>query len=198
VAGATIDATSARSAQLTSPYALARDPSGNIWIAESSSNGFLHRLSPDGVLKPMGQFVGMQGVIALADGTILLVISTQHYVCTYVSAVSCVPAAGTPGPLSSGGYAGDGGLAVGARLNLPRQGVADARNPFKWWVAEQQGHRVRMVLSDVISTAAGNGTKGFSGDGGPATAAMLDTPSSVSQDADGHLYIADTGNHRIR
>ena len=59
-------------------------------------------------------------------------------------------------------------------------------------------NRVRKVSNDVITTVAGNGTRGFSGDNGPATSAQLYGPSGVAVDSAGNLYIADSGNNRIR
>ena len=67
------------------------------------------------------------------------------------------------------------------------------------YIADQQNHRIRKInASGVISTVAGNGTAGFSGDGGQAAIAQLDGPSAVCVDASGVLYIADSNNHRVR
>src|SRR5213075_1455532 len=68
------------------------------------------------------------------------------------------------------------------------------------YVAERGANRVRRVdaASGTISTVAGNGGKGFSGDNGAATAAVLDSPSAVAFDADGNLVIGDIGNGRVR
>ena len=68
------------------------------------------------------------------------------------------------------------------------------------YYAEPNGHRVRRLGTDgIVRTIAGvQGVAGFAGDGGPATAARLNTPSDVAVDAAGRVYIADTGNHRIR
>ena len=67
------------------------------------------------------------------------------------------------------------------------------------YFADQLNHRVRVVNpSGIISTAAGNGTAGFAGDAASATSAQLNSPLGVAIDSSGNLYIADTGNHRIR
>jgi sugar lactone lactonase YvrE len=68
------------------------------------------------------------------------------------------------------------------------------------YVADQRNHRIRAIDLDtgIITTVAGNGTPGFSGDGGAAVAASLNLPSGVEFDAAGRLYIADTQNSRIR
>lgn len=96
------------------------------------------------------------------------------------------------------GYAGDGGPATGALLNEPYEVRFDgAGNMF---FVEMQNHVVRKVeaATGVISTVAGNGQAGFSGDGGPAVKAMLRQPHSIALDDKQGLYIADIGNHRIR
>jgi DNA-binding beta-propeller fold protein YncE len=99
---------------------------------------------------------------------------------------------------SGAGGVGDGGAARMALLNQPKSVVADpAGNVF---VTDSRNKRIRRIdaASGTIVTVAGNGTLGFSGDGGPGTAAALNGPRDVELGPDGHLYIADTDNHRIR
>jgi streptogramin lyase len=96
------------------------------------------------------------------------------------------------------GYSGDGGPAKQAKLNEPYEVRLDgAGNLF---FVEMQNHIVRRVDAQTgrISTVAGNGKRGFSGDGGPATQAQLNRPHSIQFGPEGHLYICDIGNHRIR
>lgn len=96
------------------------------------------------------------------------------------------------------GYRGDGGPAVSADLNEPYEVRFDADGNLLF--VEMQNHVVRRVdaKTSVISTVAGTGKPGFSGDGGPATAAELRQPHSIALDQAGDLYICDIGNHRIR
>jgi NHL repeat len=95
------------------------------------------------------------------------------------------------------GFSGDGGPATSARLNLP-MGVA-AQPDGGVLIADSNNHRIRRVSPDgTITTVAGNGTEGFSGDGGPATAAELDLPVAVAVTRDGGFLIADYLNNRIR
>src|SRR6476661_2556304 len=95
------------------------------------------------------------------------------------------------------GFSGDGGPATGASLNLPR-GIAIDRN-FNLFVADRENNRVRMIsASGVITTVAGNGDEGFSGDGGPAAQASFADFENMIADAGGNLFIADSGNGRIR
>lgn len=96
-----------------------------------------------------------------------------------------------------GGQAGDGGPATQARLRGPQGLALDGDGNL--YIADTSNHRVRKVTpAGVISTFAGSGTAGFSGDGGPATAAALNFPSAVATDRKGNLYIADTENDRVR
>lgn len=98
---------------------------------------------------------------------------------------------------NTSGYSGDGGLAANAQLNRPRD--VEVRADGSLYVADTDNHCIRKVTPDgVINTLAGLGTNGYSGDGGPATSAQLAWPQDVAVGTDGSLYIADTGNHRIR
>jgi sugar lactone lactonase YvrE len=96
------------------------------------------------------------------------------------------------------GYSGDGGPAAQAQLMGPRGLAFDAAGNL--FVADSGNHVIRRIaaVDGTITTVAGNGLRGFSGDGGPATRAHLNTPGGVAFDATGNLYIADTLNQRIR
>lgn len=96
------------------------------------------------------------------------------------------------------GYLGDGGPATQADLNEPYEVRFDAAGNLLF--VEMQNHVVRRVdaATSVISTIAGTGRSGFSGDGGPATRAEMRQPHSIALDQAGNIYICDIGNHRIR
>jgi DNA-binding beta-propeller fold protein YncE len=96
------------------------------------------------------------------------------------------------------GYRGDGGPATAAALNMPHEIVFDSAGNF--YLAERDSHVIRKVdrQTGIISTVAGTGTPGFSGDGGPGTRAQLRQPHSIALDQSGALLICDIGNHRIR
>ncbi|MEQ9409136.1 MAG: hypothetical protein RIK87_15480 [Fuerstiella sp.] len=96
------------------------------------------------------------------------------------------------------GYSGTGGPATAARLNEPYEVRFDAAGNM--FFVEMQNHIVRRVDANTgnIELVAGNGTQGFAGDGGPATAASLNRPHSIALDNDQNLYICDIGNHRVR
>jgi hypothetical protein len=95
------------------------------------------------------------------------------------------------------GYAGDGGPALAAKLSQPTD--VSVGPDHSVYVADAHNNVIRRIYPDgTITTVAGNGTPGFSGDGGPPTQAQLSDPSGVFVDRTGMLYIADTLNHRIR
>jgi streptogramin lyase len=96
------------------------------------------------------------------------------------------------------GYAGDDGPAEAAKMSEPYEVRFDA-NGFLY-IVERLNHVVRRVApkTGVITTVAGNGQEGFSGDGGPAKAAQMKQPHSIALDREGNLYICDISNQRIR
>ena len=96
------------------------------------------------------------------------------------------------------GYAGDGGPALAASFNRPHEIRFDREGHC--YVADMANHAIRRIdaQTGVITTYAGNGSRGYSGDGGPAAAAALSSPHSIQFGPDGHLYICDIGNHVIR
>ena len=94
------------------------------------------------------------------------------------------------------GYSGDGGQATSAQLNAPLGVAVDAQGSL--YIADDVDHRVRKVSGGIITTVAGTGSAGFSGDGGQATSAQLNFPFGVAVDTQGSLYIADYGNNRVR
>ncbi len=96
------------------------------------------------------------------------------------------------------GFSGDGGPATAASLRNPAGVALDSADNL--YIADQSNRRIRKVdaITGIISTVAGNGSFGFSGDGGPATAARLRNPTGVALDGADNLYIADRLNQRIR
>lgn len=105
--------------------------------------------------------------------------------------ISTVVGTGVPG------FSGDGGLATAAQLRDPARIAVDRAGNL--YITDAGNRRVRKVTtSGMISTVAGNGTAGFSGDGGPATSAQLRLPYGLAVDESGNLFITDLEDHRIR
>jgi sugar lactone lactonase YvrE len=157
------DGLSALGAAFTGPTGIAVDGAGNIFVAEGS----------------IGSGSGLDG---------------GDFKVWKVAANGTISTAAGDGVAS---FAGDGGPAATAELNTPAGVAVDANGNV--YFSDSRNNRVRRIATDgSITTVAGNDLPGFSGDGGPATQAQLRTPTGLAIDAAGNLYIADTGNNRIR
>ncbi len=147
----------------------------------------------DGGPATAAQFL-LPGAVAIdGSGSVFVVDMQSHRVRKVATdgTISTVAGTGTPG------FAGDGGPAKAAQLCFPRSVAVDAAGNL--FIADTLNNRIRKVsIAGVISTVAGNGLAGFSGDGGPATNARLAFPYSVAVDRANGLLIADTLNQRIR
>lgn len=130
-------------------------------------------------------------------------VDTRGNVYVADSANHCVRRIGKDGVIATvagmgtSGFSGDGEQATLAHLNFPTGVAVDEKGVL--YIADMGNHRIRRVGRDgTITTVAGVGNFGFLGDGGQATQASLNSPMGVAVDAEGNVYIADTGNHRIR
>jgi trimeric autotransporter adhesin len=196
----------ATAARLYLPTAVALDGTGNLFITDFA-NGRIRKVSPDGVITTvagngMRGFSGDGGpatsaalwpgnVAVDAQGNLFITdIDTQR-----VRKVSTGGIITTVAGNGMRGFSGDGGPATSAALNYPYAVAVDSeRNLF---IVDGQNHRVRKVSpSGIITTVAGNGMPGLSGDGGPATSAEM-SPRSVAVDVAGNLFIVDIGNEQI-
>jgi PKD repeat protein len=196
----------ARAAELHAPDGVAVDANGNVYIADESNNR-LRKVSGDGTIttiagtgtggyngdgmaatsaqlfEPRGVAVDAQGNVYIAD------FGNER--------VREVRPDGTIGTIAGDGNAGttgDGGPATSAELQAPEALAVDASGSV--YVVDNEV-RVRKVSGGTITTIAGDGTLGFSGDGGPAGSAQLQA-AGVAVDARGDVYLADSGNARIR
>ena len=99
--------------------------------------------------------------------------------------------------IAGNGSGGDGALAIGAAIEDPRGIAVDLSGNI--YVSDALSHVVRKIsTAGIITTVAGNGARGFSGDGQPGASARLNEPAGLATDSNGNLYIADSGNHRVR
>ena len=198
----------AASAQLDLPSGVALDGQGNIYIADLG-NDRIRKMRPGGTIttfagggtpdfpgedggpatsawldSPGGVAVDAQGNVYFAEGASIRKVSTDGTITTI---------AGT----GVRGFSGDGGPATAARLDGPEGVATDGLGNL--YIADYGNTRVRKVNSGgTITTIAGNGKVGFSGDGGPATSARMGTPVGVAADARQNIYIADYYTERVR
>jgi len=144
----------ATEARISHPHSVALDKKGNLYISER----FAHRIRKVNLTT---------GIITTFAGTGVV------------------------------GYSGDGGPAIEARLNEPAQIIIDHSGNI--YVAETHGDRIRKIdTNGIITTVAGNGIGGYSGDGGPATQARINGAAGMAMDNMGNLYFSSWHNHRVR
>lgn len=198
----------AAAAAFNSPRDVAFDQNGNVYVADSN-NERIRRISQGQITTLAGSglfgYLGDQGPAVKAAFSVPrgLAMDTLGNVYIADSLNNRIRRIGTDGTIttiaggSSAGFSGDGRQAVLAALNQPDAVAVDVGGNI--YIADSGNNRIRRIdPQGVITTVAGIGTNGFSGDGSPAITAQLNDPESVAVDQAGNIYIADTGNHRIR
>jgi trimeric autotransporter adhesin len=199
----------ATTAQLNGVGDIAIDNRGNIFIADGTNNR-IRKVSSSGIITTCGG-TGMNsnsgdGGLATAAGiyepysisldaigNLYIAEDHGHSIRKINTSGIITTVAGTGLP----GYSGDNGPATAAQLDRPVGVIAGARDYI--YIADSHNNRIRKIATDgIISTVAGTGTAGYSGDGFSPTTAELNTPAGVAVDSYSNLYIADFGNNRIR
>jgi uncharacterized protein (TIGR03437 family) len=208
------DGIAATSAQLNRPTGVVVDASGNVFIADSSNHrirrvstgGIITTIAGNGVQAYSGE--GVQGSNAAlrfpigltidASGNLFFADAGNHVVrrVTPAGIINTVAGNGTGAGTDRGSFSGEGGAAISAGLNTPEDVAVDSAGTL--FIADTANYRVRRVSGGVITTIAGTGADGFSGDGGAAISATLNLPRAISLDAAGGLLIGDMFNQRIR
>jgi DNA-binding beta-propeller fold protein YncE len=215
------DHEAARDAMLNQPTQVAGAPDGSLYILDMR-NQVIRKIGPDGIIEtvagtpaepgydgdggpplqahfafPAGSNPPPGGALALdAQGRLLVSDTLNHAIRRIDFTADLIETiAGT----GEAGYGGDGGPAVAARLNQPRD-LQLSPDGATLYIADELNHRVRAVdlASGVIETVAGDGAAGYDGEGARPTETSLNRPAGLAFDAAGALYIADTYNHRVR
>lgn len=199
----------AAEAMMQWPEAVAIAPDGALYVADNGADR-VRRITADGKMEaaagarlpafngdglpateavlryPYGLAVDSSGALYIADTIHCRILKVDPE-----GVIATVAGSGRDG------HSGDGGPAVLARLALPMGLALDAQGNL--YIADYLNRRVRRVSPDgIITTVAGDGQAGYSGDGGPAPAAQLDYPHGVAVDAEGRLYVSDIGSHVVR
>lgn len=196
------------------PSTVAVDPSGNLYVLDQASNTIRRVSAPTGTLaivagSALGRsgFSGDNGQATAAQlnnpsgmafdpsGNLFIADTGNHRIREVAASTGLITTVVGNG---TAGYSGDGGLASAAQLSSPSAVATDSKGNL--YIADAATATVRKVdiRTGLISTVAGTGIVGFSGDKALANAAQLNSPQGITVDAYGNLFIADTGNQRIR
>jgi len=197
----------ADTAQLGNVWGVASDIQGNVYVVSNNrirkidtsgiittfagdgSNGY----SGDGGVATSAQLSGPMGVEVDTKGNVYIADASNNCIRMVDTAGIITTIAGT----GTAGYSGDGGAATSAQFDSPWEVAVDEQGNV--YVGDIYNNRIRKVdTSGIITTIAGNGTAGFSGDNGSATSAQLNYPLALDVDAQGNVYFCDASNYRIR
>ena len=203
----------ATSARLRYPFSLYVDSAGNIYIMDTynyrvrkvdAQTQIITTVVGDGSAKFQGDgslatdasIMKSYDVAVDKEGNLYIADTHSHCIRKVDATTGIIDT--VVGQGTQAGFSGDGGLATDALLDTPTGVYVDISGNI--YVADTKNDVVRKVdaTTQIINTVAGNGTPGFSGDGGPATQAQLDYPQGLWVDSSGNLFIVDTDNCRIR
>src|SRR5882762_4874221 len=203
----------ATAAHLNVPLAATVDGSGNVLVVDAA-NALLRKISAadgkitsiagkpsaqgydgDGGLATSATFWNLYSVAVDAAGNIYLADSGNNVIRMISQSTGEITTIAGLGP-DHAGHTGDNGPASMATLSNPRGVAVDAKGNI--YIADNSNLVVRKITGGVITTIAGTGYEGYSGDGGPATAATFKSVAGIAVDAEGNVYIADAANNAIR
>ena len=200
----------ATNAGLANPYAVIVDSNGNLLIADSNNNR-IRKVDTNGVISTIAggaalpfapgdggaaTNAGIYGPVGLcldSVGNLFIADQQNHRIRKVATTGIITTVAGT----GTAGYNFDNNTATISQLNFPSGVVVDSSGNL--FIADSSNNRIRKVnTSGTITTVAGTGTAGYTGDGGAATSARINNPGGVARDAAGNLLVVDSGNHCIR
>jgi hypothetical protein len=200
----------ATNAELNTPEGICLDTNGNLFIADTldqrirkvATNGIITTVAGSGTSGYGGdngfatsgtaKIYNPTGVVVDSTNNLYIADSGNHRIRKVSASGFITTVAGT----GTAGYSGDGGVATSAKINTPFGVALDAAHNL--FIVDYGNYCIRKITNNIITTVAGNGTNGYSGDGGKATNATLSGLQNVSVDKIGNLFIADWGNNRIR
>ena len=203
----------ATSARLRYPFNVFLDSTGNIYIVDTynyrirkvdAATQIITTVVGDGAAKFRGDgglatdaSIRKSYDVAVDSAGNLFIADTHNHAIRKVEATTGIINT-VVGQGEKAGFEGDGGLATNAKLNSPTSVYVDESGNI--YAVDTKNEVIRKVdaTTNIINTVAGNGTAGFSGDGGLATLAQLDYPEAVWVDSSGNMFIVDTDNCRIR
>ena len=199
-------------AEIGGPTGLFVDASGNIFIADFNNNRIREVFASTGTIQTVAgngtagfsgdngpatsaELNGPGGVFVDSSGNIFISDYNNNRIREVFSGTGIIQTIAGNG---TAGFGGDGGAATSAQLNSPDSVFVDRSGNI--FIADYKNNRIREVLAATgdIQTVVGNGTAGFSGDGGPASSAEIIQPESPFGDDQGNLFFSDSGNNRIR
>ena len=215
------DGPSAIDAALSSPAGVAVAPDGVVYIADSAGNK-VRKVTPSGVISTVAgsgsvcapatsacgdggpgtgaELTDARGLALAPDGSLYIADSGSHRVRRLSTTGRIITVAGSGAQCSDSALScGDGGAPAAAQLSTPR-GIAFEPLSGDLYIADTGDHRIRRISGNTISTVAGTGSicVAICGDGGQASGAAFNTPSSVALDGSRNIYVADTLSHRVR
>ncbi len=198
-------------AKIYAPAGIAVSAAGNIYFADEgnrrvrkiiASTGIITTIAGNGTTSYSGDGVAATstgidaGDVALdAAGNVYITDATNNVVRKVTASTGKISTVAGNGTM---GFSGDGGAAISAKLSIPTGVILDAIGNI--YIADANNQRIRKVTTStsIITTIAGTGTQGYSGDGGAATSAKLGNPRDLAIDASGNIYIADESNNCVR
>jgi sugar lactone lactonase YvrE len=186
----------ATQAEINLPFGVAVDPSGNIFIADTS-NGVVRKVDASGTISTFAADPNFSDLLSLATDALGNVYAADDATCVIWKITPRGVVSVAAGIAFNCGYNGDGIPAGSALLNVPYGMAVDAKGNL--YIGDSSNNRIRKVnRAGLITTIAGNGTCGFSGDGGLGTLATICSPEGVAVDSAGNVYFGDYLNLRVR
>ncbi|MCP4702198.1 MAG: hypothetical protein GY862_35865 [Gammaproteobacteria bacterium] len=198
----------AMNAQFNKPWAVVTDSAGNLYVADRDNHA-VRKVNSNGIISTIAgsHIPGYSGDggpandaqlnfpagLAMDNADNLYIVDTWNHSVRRrdsVGTMAAIAGNGTPG------FSGDGGPAASAQFNYP---IGIAVDGGTLYISDTWNHRIRKIdPQGNISTIAGSGIRGNTGDGGPAIEAELNFPAGLASDGAGNIYIADQNNHRVR